>query len=315
MGPNDPKEKPPVPVSTAPRTVELDDEWSDDIFAGTFELPGDDNDEHDRVTAIPDLPPDEYVAKAMKQDDDSQFGLPPAEPPPSYRRCAPEFEEFEEFDANSRRPLGPRKYSDSLDPPLPETLPPEDDLAESERITVEAPLPELDELDLVLDDDLDVSTLGQSAPPLNSQGKVGSLDIDLAPSEQPPPSREDPLVAQLKDSYAMGDFSGALSAAERLLERDPNSLDAARYAQSCRDVLSEMYSARVGPMHQTVHVAVAPERVRWLSLDHKAGFLLSLVDGQSTVEELLDICGMPGIEALRILSELLEQGILRVERS
>jgi hypothetical protein len=35
--------------------------------------------------------------------------------------------------------------------------------------------------------------------------------------------------------------------------------------------------------------------------------LLSLVDGMSTIEELLDISGMPRLDALRILYGLLDQ--------
>src|SRR5260221_7676125 len=30
-----------------------------------------------------------------------------------------------------------------------------------------------------------------------------------------------------------------------------------------------------------------------MQLDHRAGFLLSLIDGHSTVEAVLDMCGMP----------------------
>jgi hypothetical protein len=51
-----------------------------------------------------------------------------------------------------------------------------------------------------------------------------------------------------------------------------------------------------------------------LGLDHRAGFLLSRVDGLSTVEEVLDICGMPRLEALKTLVDLLDRGAIRVER-
>jgi hypothetical protein len=39
---------------------------------------------------------------------------------------------------------------------------------------------------------------------------------------------------------------------------------------------------------------------------------LSLVDGASSVETLLDICGMPRAEALATLIALLTQGILEL---
>ena len=50
--------------------------------------------------------------------------------------------------------------------------------------------------------------------------------------------------------------------------------------------------------------------LRTLSLDHRAGFLLSLADGGSSVETILDMCAMPRDEALAILMDLVGRGIL-----
>ena len=128
------------------------------------------------------------------------------------------------------------------------------------------------------------------------------------------PPAVDPTVADLRDRYAAGDFTGALLLAESVLETEPDHADAKRYAQSCRDVLVQMYTARLGPLDQVVRVGVPPDQVRWLSLDHRSGFLLSLVDGTSTMEELLDISGMPRLDALRILFTLVEQQVIVLER-
>jgi hypothetical protein len=114
----------------------------------------------------------------------------------------------------------------------------------------------------------------------------------------------------MKDRYATGDFTGALIVAESLLEADAGDTDAQRYAQSCRDVLTQMYSARLGALTQRVRVAVPGDQIRWLSLDHRAGFVLSLIDGSSTVEELLDISGMNRLDALRILYTLYDQRVI-----
>ena len=40
------------------------------------------------------------------------------------------------------------------------------------------------------------------------------------------------------------------------------------------------------------------------------GFILSLIDGSSSVEMILDVCGMPKLDALRILHELVQQKIV-----
>ena len=124
------------------------------------------------------------------------------------------------------------------------------------------------------------------------------------------PPDEDPEVVAMKDRYATGDFSGALVVAEGILENHPSHEEALRCQERCTEVLSQMYLARLGSLAQVVQVALSGDQIRWLSLDHRAGFLLSLVDGISSIEELLDISSMPRLEALRILYGLLDQRVI-----
>jgi hypothetical protein len=48
-------------------------------------------------------------------------------------------------------------------------------------------------------------------------------------------------------------------------------------------------------------------------LDHREYFLISMLDGATTVENLLDICGMPAEEALALLDGLMGRGIIVFE--
>ncbi|MBN2193939.1 MAG: hypothetical protein JW751_14075 [Polyangiaceae bacterium] len=158
----------------------------------------------------------------------------------------------------------------------------------------------------------------RTSEPVSAAGRASGLPVRLNTGielkSDPPPRPERTPYQELHDRYAVGDFTGALVVAEALLEQEPEDLEAARFAQSCRDVLTQMYSARVGALDAPVRVAIPPDQIRWLSLDHRAGFLLSLVDGVSTVEEILDICGMPRLDALRLLFMLLEERVVVVER-
>jgi hypothetical protein len=117
-------------------------------------------------------------------------------------------------------------------------------------------------------------------------------------------------LKELTDRYAMGDYSGALVVAEGVLEANPGHAEALRFAKSCREVLTAMYAARLGSLDQVVGVGVPAEQIRWLSLDHRAGFLLSLADGRSTLEEILDMSGMPRLDALRIMFSLLQERVI-----
>jgi hypothetical protein len=128
--------------------------------------------------------------------------------------------------------------------------------------------------------------------------------------DQPRGGRESGTMQDMQDRYAVGDFTGALVVAESILDANPEHEDAKRYAQSCREVLTQMYAARIGPMDQIAVVAVPPDQITWLSLDHRAGFLLSLVDGVSSIEEILDISGMTRLDALRIMYTLVQQNVI-----
>jgi hypothetical protein len=151
-------------------------------------------------------------------------------------------------------------------------------------------------------------------PPSNAPGSRGpateaSRATTAAPTPLEPPARTD-VLGDLRERYALGDFSGALELSERILEREPKNADALRYAESCREVLHQMYAARLGPLDRVPVVAVPPEQLRWLTLDHRSGFLLSHVDGVSTLEEILDVSGMPPLDALKILFDLLQQKVI-----
>jgi hypothetical protein len=47
-------------------------------------------------------------------------------------------------------------------------------------------------------------------------------------------------------------------------------------------------------------------------LDHRAGFLLSRIDGNVSIETLLEIAAMPRFDSLRTLSALLRDGLIRI---
>jgi hypothetical protein len=138
-----------------------------------------------------------------------------------------------------------------------------------------------------------------------------SLELDLSSlNVSAPPPSSDPGLRQIADRYATGDFSGALVLAEAMLEAAPEHAEALRYAGKCRDVLMQMYAARLGPLDQLVSMSIPSEQIRWLSLDHRSGFLLSLIDGTSSIEELLDISGMQRLDALRIMYSLFQERVV-----
>ncbi|MFW6067826.1 MAG: hypothetical protein ACOC97_05755 [Myxococcota bacterium] len=140
--------------------------------------------------------------------------------------------------------------------------------------------------------------------------QAGALDlVDRCRTSVPPAD----LDSEMRERFALDDFSGALRAAELLLGRDPDHAEARRYADGSRHKLEQHLSSRLGGLAGRPVVAVRSSEVRWLGLDHRAGFLLSRIDGEHTVEDILDVSGMPRLEALKVLSELLEAGAIRID--
>jgi hypothetical protein len=120
---------------------------------------------------------------------------------------------------------------------------------------------------------------------------------------------DDPM-AEMRERFSLGDYTGALEMSELILAEEPSDLEAAECGENCRSVLEQMYAARLGPLERIPMVVVPRTQMRWLSMDHRAGFILSLIDGSSSVDLILDVCGMPKLDALRILHELVQQKIV-----
>jgi hypothetical protein len=136
----------------------------------------------------------------------------------------------------------------------------------------------------------------------------GALDL----VDRSRPSQQLDLVGEMEELYALDDLTGALRFAELILGREPDNMQARQCAQNCRQRLVQLYASKIGDLSGVPVQALSENQMRWLGLDHRSGFLLSRVDGSSTIEEVLDVCGMPRLEALKTLVDLLERGAIRV---
>lgn len=127
---------------------------------------------------------------------------------------------------------------------------------------------------------------------------------DIAPVRRVSPRQE------MHERLDVGDFTAALTMAETMLEVDPDDQDALHVAEVCRAKLKAIYINRLGSLNKIPILAVHPSNLRSLSLDHRSGFLLSLIDGMSSIEEIIDIAAMSPLEALRTLYALLTQHVI-----
>jgi hypothetical protein len=145
-------------------------------------------------------------------------------------------------------------------------------------------------------------------PTVESNDALALVGGTRLTEEDGPPRLEREMV----ERFELGDFSGALRAAELVLGQHPDHAQAKELSAACRDKLAALYLARLGGGQRLLGRVIAASDVRWLGIDHRAGFLLSQVGERTSVEELLDVSGMPRHDALGLLAQLVDAGALEV---
>ena len=74
-----------------------------------------------------------------------------------------------------------------------------------------------------------------------------------------------------------------------------------------------MFESKLGAMDRIPRVVLPPDEIIWLNLDPRAGFVLAQIDGAVSFEDLYAICGLHRLDTARILSQLLEEGVVSLE--
>jgi hypothetical protein len=113
-------------------------------------------------------------------------------------------------------------------------------------------------------------------------------------------------LADAEAALQAGDLAGAVDACEAALA--PTGGLGGVVARDHLPLVEQIYCA----------ILIAPDRVPMhgeavSDLEPRSAFLLSRVDGAMTVEAVLDVSGMPRLEALRTLALLVRRGALRIK--
>lgn len=108
-----------------------------------------------------------------------------------------------------------------------------------------------------------------------------------------------------------GELDRAVAAIDLALSEDPNSALAQKLIQRNRETIMNVFQAFLGDLNRTPILARPLHELAEAPISPRAAFLLSRVDGLLTIDEILDVSGMPRIEAYRYLCQLFLRGILR----
>lgn len=143
---------------------------------------------------------------------------------------------------------------------------------------------------------------------------------DFRPRRDPAKEvREDRIRARVtellkiaEDAAQKGEFLRAVSSVEEVMHEDEEGVIAPVLLHRHRDLLYRIYEGHIGDMNAVPLVAVPLHEIAGQALDHRTGFLLSRIDGMLSFEDILDVAGMPRMEAYQILSNLLRKGVIEV---
>jgi tetratricopeptide (TPR) repeat protein len=121
----------------------------------------------------------------------------------------------------------------------------------------------------------------------------------------------DVWLGAAKELFALGDFTGSLELIEKILQVDPDHAEAREYLRQNEATLISMYESKLGHLGGVPRLAVTPEEILWLNLDHRAGFLLAQIDGMVDYDSLFALSGLPRLDTARILANLIADGVIK----
>ena len=142
--------------------------------------------------------------------------------------------------------------------------------------------------------------------------RTAGFDEDEVLLSQTSGERDASLLADAIELFRKGELQDALELFETLVGENPERMEIQGYFELVRSHLFGYYRERVADASRVLKLKITPEEVMRFNLPANAGFVLSMVDGNTSVNEILALSGMDPFDAVRVVGKLLEAGIVEV---
>ena len=121
-------------------------------------------------------------------------------------------------------------------------------------------------------------------------------------------------MEQARQALGLGDLNLAVSYAESALRvaEGFDSPEAQLLIDTEEMLIDHIFETRLGSLEHRVSVKAVSSRPERASVSPEQAFLLSRVDGGVTVEEVLDLSPLPRRDTLRLLTQMLRDGLVTV---
>ncbi len=214
-----------------------------------------------------------------------------------------------DFTRTSTLPPHPAAVQSACPEPSAFSLPPPEPVApEPIRISPTAPFPAPSGEPKDSESALGPVGGGEAVETESALGLVGGGDADSAPD--PTSDEAETLLKGAREMLDLDDFSGAIELLDKVLGLRSEHAEASRLREGAEVELVKLFRSKLGDFNQMPEVRMAGDEVIWLNLDHRAGFVLSLVDGRTSYEDILSVCGLSELEGMRILVQLVQEKVI-----
>lgn len=143
----------------------------------------------------------------------------------------------------------------------------------------------------------------------DSESKIRAQGESVSPASGPRRT-----VSRIRALMKQGSYEHALQLADAMLAMVPLHAEARELASECMAAMELVFLSKLGPLSGCPTLAVSPRDLKDKALDNVSAFLLSRLDGSTSIEGLLDVCGLPRWVALRLLCDLEGRGIIAIKR-
>ena len=126
-------------------------------------------------------------------------------------------------------------------------------------------------------------------------------------------ARLDALLKDAHEALRREDLENALDLFQAAARFEPDRFEIEGYVDLVRSHLLKRYRERIGDLQAVPRLLVRGGEIMRFNLAPDGGFMLSLVDGSTSFEQLVSLSGMAAFEAFRNLGALLDAGILGVD--
>lgn len=142
--------------------------------------------------------------------------------------------------------------------------------------------------------------------------RTAGFDEDEVLLSQASGEEDASLLADALELFRKGEVQESLELFETLAGENPGRMEIQGYFELVRSHLYKFYQERIADPSRVLKVKIAAEEMMRFNLPANAGFVLSMVDGRTSVNEILALSGMDPFDAVRVVGKLLEAGIVEV---